>query len=289
MRRGKGRGEPSPVEAGVRVVRAPELGGMDVLHGVAGRPDFPRHLHETFAIGVIERGEVVNRSRGRSVRLGPGSVYAFDPGDVHDGRSVDGARVDQSVFYPTEAALDSLAAEAGLSGVARFGALVVHAPRAAAALSALRRRVAGPDTRLQREAAIAETFAALLVEHASMRPDGAGPGPEPRAVRRAREYLDAHLDENVSIATLADVADLSPGHLARAFRRSLGLPPHAWQIQRRVARAKTLLRRGDALADVALAVGFVDQSHLNLHFRRSVGVTAGRYAKGRFLPRRARG
>lgn len=272
----------------LRIVRVPELGGMDVLRAVGGRPDFPRHLHDTFTLGTIERGEVVNVCGGRRTRLGPGSVYAFDPGDVHDGRAVDGARVDQSAFYPGEAALDTLAADAGLRGEGRFRGLVVHAPRTAARLSGLRRCLTEPASRLEREAAVARAFAALLVEHGAARGTARPAGREPRAVARAREYLEAHLGEDVPIATLAAVADLSPGYLSRAFRRELGLPPHAWLIQRRVERAKALIRAGEPLADVALAVGFVDQSHLNLHFRRATGTTAGRYARGQVLPRRRR-
>ena len=272
--------------AAVRIIRVEELGGMDVLSAVGGRPDFPRHLHETFTLGTIERGAVVNVSGGRRTRLGPGSVYAFDPGDVHDGRAIDGARVDQSAFYPAETALDALAAEAGLRGEGRFRGLAVRAPRTAARLTALRRCLTGPAARLEREAAVADAFTALLVEHGRSRRTARPAGVEPGGVARAREYLEAHLCEDVSIATLAAVAGLSSGYLSRAFRRALGLPPHAWLIQRRVERARALIAAGEPLADVALAVGFVDQSHLNLHFRRTVGTTAGRYARGLFLPRR---
>lgn len=279
----------TPSREPTRVRTVPELGGMDVLHAAHGRRDFPRHLHETFTLGTIESGAVVNRSGGATVRLGPGSIYAFDPGEVHDGRSLDGASVAQSTFYPSENALTELAADAGLVGPPRFGALGVHAPRTTVALSALRRTLETSGIRLEREAAIARTFAAVLVEHALLRPGERRVGREPDGVRRAREYLEAHLVDDVSIGELADVAGLSPGYLSRAFRRATGLPPHAWLVQRRVERAKKMIRSGRALVDVAAAVGFVDQSHLNLHFKRAVGVTAGRYGEGRFLPRRAPG
>jgi AraC-like DNA-binding protein len=70
---------------------------------------------------------------------------------------------------------------------------------------------------------------------------------------------------------------LSPFHLLRVFRAAVGLPPHAYQIQLRVARAKELLRAGMPIAAVAVEVGFVDQSHLTRHFKRLVGVPPGRY------------
>ncbi len=84
---------------------------------------------------------------------------------------------------------------------------------------------------------------------------------------------------NVSLQELADLAELSTFHLSRAFRKAVGVPPHMYQIQVRIARAKTLLARGVSPASVAHAVGFYDQSHFGQHFKRLVGVTPGAYAR----------
>jgi AraC family transcriptional regulator len=100
----------------------------------------------------------------------------------------------------------------------------------------------------------------------------------PWQMRRALEYIEAHLDGDPSIAQLADECELSVGHFARAFRRSLGVPPHRWLIQRRVELAKKLLTHGKlSIADIALACGFVDQSHLSRVFAKHVGLTPGRW------------
>jgi len=60
-----------------------------------------------------------------------------------------------------------------------------------------------------------------------------------------------------------------------AFRSAFGLPPHAWQVQVRLARARTLIRAGIPIAAVAAATGFADQSHLTRIFKRSYGYTPG--------------
>jgi len=113
-------------------------------------------------------------------------------------------------------------------------------------------------------------------ERAAMRPRGGLPKPKLRA---ALEYIEAHLDSELTLDDLAAVAHLSPFHFARLFKSSTGLPPHQYVIARRVERAKQLMRGGDdlSLAQVAARAGFSDQGHFTRHFKRLVGVTPKRF------------
>ncbi|MEO0827068.1 MAG: AraC family transcriptional regulator [Cyanobacteria bacterium J06635_15] len=93
-------------------------------------------------------------------------------------------------------------------------------------------------------------------------------------LRQVIDYIDEHLDQDVSLADLAHVAELSPYHFARLFKQSKGIPPHQYHIRRRIERAKQLLLAGNlSIADVAQSVGFASQGHLTYHFKRVVGVT----------------
>ena len=93
-------------------------------------------------------------------------------------------------------------------------------------------------------------------------------------LRQVIEYVDAHLDQDLTLADLAAIAQLSPNYFTRLFKQSTRLTPHQYVIQQRVERAKRLLREGKlAIADIALEVGFAHQSHLNRHFKRWVGMT----------------
>ena len=103
-------------------------------------------------------------------------------------------------------------------------------------------------------------------------------GLPPRALRRVREYIEAHLEETISIDALAGIVGLSKYHFARAFKQSEGLTPHDYLLQCRVRRAQELLANTDLpLSEIALASGFSDQSHCARRFRERVGVTPSSY------------
>jgi AraC family transcriptional regulator len=103
-------------------------------------------------------------------------------------------------------------------------------------------------------------------------------GLSPERLQRVRDYVEAHLDEDLSLTVLADIACLSPYHFSRSFKQSIGVGPQRYVIQRRLERAKTLMRRTrEPLALIALEAGFGDQSHFTTIFRREMGVTPGRF------------
>lgn len=105
-------------------------------------------------------------------------------------------------------------------------------------------------------------------------------GLSPRAVKRVRDHVTAHLSERIDLATLASVAGVSVYHFAREFKHSTGVTPHAYLVARRVERAQDMLARTDlSLSEVACAVGFSDQSHLARHFRQVLGTTPGKFRR----------
>jgi AraC family transcriptional regulator len=97
-------------------------------------------------------------------------------------------------------------------------------------------------------------------------------------LQRVRDFVEAHLDDDLSLTALADIACLSPYHFSRSFKLATGVGPQRYVIQRRIERAKRLLcQTGLPLARIAQETGFTDQSHLAQMFRREVGVTPGRF------------
>lgn len=105
-------------------------------------------------------------------------------------------------------------------------------------------------------------------------------GLSPWQVRRTLDFMGAHLDSDPTIAELAQECGLSSGYFAHAFRQTMGLPPHQWLVGERIKRARKLLLHGRLdLADVAVARGFVDQSHFTRVFAKYEGCAPGRWRR----------
>jgi AraC-like DNA-binding protein len=98
------------------------------------------------------------------------------------------------------------------------------------------------------------------------------------ALRRVREFLRESLADDVTTAALAELTGMSRFHLCRAFARTYGLPPHAYQLQLRLAEAKRQLAAGRPPAEAAAAIGFADQSHLTKRFKGAFGITPGQFS-----------
>ena len=99
-------------------------------------------------------------------------------------------------------------------------------------------------------------------------------------LRQVVEFIHAHIDEPINLTQLAGLASLSPFHFHRAFKRSTGLTPGKYIFEVRIKRAEALLSESDLpLAQLALQVGFGDQSHFSAAFRRATSMTPGAFRR----------
>jgi AraC family transcriptional regulator len=101
-----------------------------------------------------------------------------------------------------------------------------------------------------------------------------------RQRRLVSDYLEQHLTEQVPLAKLVELTQLSPSHLSRAFTQSFGMPPHRFHTSRRIERAKSLLAEpGMSITDVALELGFSDASAFTVVFRKFTGRSPREYRR----------
>ena len=101
-------------------------------------------------------------------------------------------------------------------------------------------------------------------------------------MRRVIDYIEEHLDGDLSLEAMAAEVEISAIYLARAFKAAIGQSPHRYVLSRRVERAKELLRNTEMpVVDVALSAGFSSQSHLSYWFQRYVGVSPAAYRQHR--------
>jgi AraC family transcriptional regulator len=98
-------------------------------------------------------------------------------------------------------------------------------------------------------------------------------GLAPATLRRASDYMNDRLGDDISLSELAGICGLSAGHFAFAFKQSTGVSPHAWLRRQRIDAAKAMLRRGDLpLSSIAVSIGFASQSAFAVAFRKETGM-----------------
>jgi AraC family transcriptional regulator len=92
--------------------------------------------------------------------------------------------------------------------------------------------------------------------------------------KQLKDYIEAHLAEDLAIATLAALIPMSQFHFARAFKAATGEPPHRYIMRQRIERAKMLLSVTRlSVAEVSYQTGFSNQSHFTVQFRKAIGMT----------------
>lgn len=96
-------------------------------------------------------------------------------------------------------------------------------------------------------------------------------------VRSSIQHMALNYSEPVTLGDLSRMTKLSAYQIIRAFRRELGITPHAWLIRHRVRMGTNLLKEGESIATVASEVGFADQTHFTRHFKRVHGNTPARF------------
>ena len=105
-------------------------------------------------------------------------------------------------------------------------------------------------------------------------------GLAPAQFRRVVDYMNTHLQEELGLFELAEAAGLSLHHFGEAFKIATGMSPHRYVIEKRVDRARELLRDPRlSIAEIATVVGFASQSHLTVNFRRLTGLTPARFRR----------
>ena len=244
---------------------------------------FARHSHDRFGIGVVVAGGQRSASGRGPVEARATDVITVNPGEVHDGSPLDERGRAWRMLYFTPSLVTATLAECAHAPlreveltrpVLNDPALSMYFSRLFA-VAACEMNTAWSADNLACEEALLALFAHVGGRYAT----SAAPARERNGpVARARRRID---DDPASPSTLSDLAaeaGMSRFQLLRSFAHEVGLPPHAYRMQRRVALARQLIAHGAPLVDTAVSAGFSDQSHMTRAFVRLLGVTPAGYA-----------
>ena len=273
----------SPRES-TRYFRLDGLSGVEALHASFVTHEYRPHSHPTWTVAMMERGAAAFALDDTDQRARHGELFVLEPESVHTGVPAVPGGWAYKVLYLDPALVGAWAEEDAVPQAARW--VVFRDPALRSALAAAHQALAGEPPGLGVDGAVVAAVDALR-PHLRPGPPAARTRPEHAAVRRARRYLEERWAAPVTLADLAAHAGLSRFELARTFRAQVGLPPHAVQLDLRIARARAQLAAGEPPAAVAATCGFCDQAHLTRVFKRAVGVTPARYARSSKTGRRA--
>jgi AraC-like DNA-binding protein len=264
----------------IKYWRIPALPHLELLRATYVEQQFARHIHEGYAVGVIERGALAFSYRGAHVMAPAGSINLVVPGEAHDGHAATGVGWTYRMFYLGSDLMERAAAEVdgGRKTLPFFSSGVIDDNDMARRIAALHRRLERPElSQLEQETLLTTLLTEFVLRHAKGCFSERRRTPENQAVKKARDYIEAYSNQQLSLVNLAALCGLSPYYLIRVFTRSIGVPPHVYQKQVRIRRAKRLLDGDCSVAAAALETGFADQSHFTRQFKQITGLTPGQY------------
>ncbi|UED86454.1 AraC family transcriptional regulator [Streptomyces profundus] len=248
-------------------------GVVEVFHARFTEHAYPMHVHDVWTLLIVDDG-AVRYDLNRRERGTPHDTVSLLPPQVpHNGSAATARGFRKRVVY-----LDLDQLDEGFIGPAADAPDLVDPP--------LRRRVDQLHAALGRRGDELEAESRLALIGERLR-GHLRPRVEPERDQRSRgvahelrELLDARTLTGVRLAEAATLTHAHPTHLVRAFTAAFGIAPHQYLVARRIDHARRLLLAGQPPAEVAVASGFYDQSHLTRHFTRHLGVPPGRYARG---------
>lgn len=233
---------------------------------------FEPHRHDTYAIGITTAGVQTFRYRGSRRVCLPGQLHVLHPDELHDGAAGTDEGFGYRILYiPPDLVRDALGG-AELPFVADPVQEPIPATRRIASLLIDIDEPINELTSAEIAAAVADSLVSLSgkARHRQARIDLT-------AVQLVREYLTVHACEPTPASTLEQVAGIDRFTIARHFRWAFGTSPDRYRTLRRLAVARAAIEGGRSLARTAAEAGFADQSHMTRQFKRTYGLTPGRW------------
>jgi AraC-like DNA-binding protein len=241
-----------------------------------------RVYHDTYTVCTGLGGAPVEWTyRQKTYRHGPGGQMLMEPGEIHANLAIT-PQISFRVLLIEPSVVLRAAEELGMTAALphlKVAQLSSH-PELFPAFAELHRSVERPATVLERQSRLADCLRLLLANCSESSPISRSSSFGHPAVRRARAFIEEHAAEKITLDdVVAAAGNISRYHLAHAFAADIGVPPHAYQIQVRLARARRLLSLGIPTEQVAFDLGFADQSHFTRHFQSVLGATPAAFAR----------
>jgi len=240
------------------------------------------HWHDSYLVGITLSGTQEFHCRRERHRSTPGDAFLLEPGEIHDGDAPVAGGFTYLTFYLDEVWLSStlrgLYESVPCSYSLHFSRTMAREPQLASAIARTFHALHSEEMRIVQQSTM-DDLLGQLTRHSQWRKRLPSHLQSAAVAHRARDYLHAHMGDNIGLSDLARETGTDRFTLTRCFKREFHLSPHAWLIQLRLANARSMLARGEQPASVAAALGFADQSHLGRWFQRAYRLSPAHYRK----------
>lgn len=238
---------------------------------------FSRHFHDVFGVGFIQDGGHQSSSGRGQVEAFAGNIITVNPGEVHCGAPIGNeSRKWRMLYFEPEYLMSCLNLNREAFAQVEFHNPVLNSRKLALKfqhLFDLSTHQSTRDKSMIWQETLLETFMPIIRSKTEETPT--------RAIKKAAELLNDELTKDHSLLEISNQVQLSQFQLIRGFRRTFGITPHAYLIQRRLNRARQLIVEGVSLSNAAYDSGFFDQSHMSRHFKAAYGMTPGAFISKR--------
>ena len=263
----------------IRFYALPEIHDIRLVHGNNVTHRFPRHIHQSVVFGIIVRGQRSMEIRGETFIVSSGECFVLNAGEPHV--------CDMSPEYAHEYWALSVKPDVlrfiaenmpgAQEGDPYFLQTIIQDQKLFRLMQEFAVEVQYGGEPLAQESLFLEIVTYCLTRYARLNPVEQEDIPYRHTIQAARDYLEQHFEQHISLEELARIAHASPFYLNRIFRQEVGIPPYEYLVHVRIKHAQQLLEEGKTIAEAAYLTGFSDQSHLTRFFKRHVGISPGEY------------
>jgi AraC-like DNA-binding protein len=256
------------------------LAPVTLMHAHFVEHSFEKHSHETFSICLTSSGVQSFRCRGEELSSVRGKIVAFNPDEAHDGHRGSEEAFEYAMLYIEPSFIYDLLRETGhREGKCHIARPLIDDPASWLALHRAIDALQQPNENLYADVLLNGALLQFFGHHGDFSSRHARKVRNAPWIYRARDYIEEHYAENITVDDLAHIVQVSRVHVTRSFVAIYGVSPHVYLNSVRVNKATKLLLAGRSAADVAAETGFADQSHFTKRFKGCIGLPPAIWAK----------
>lgn len=268
--------DPSFPDLHIKYSAHPSQAGFSINTTAYSNFHFPKHFHNHYTIVFIEEGVNQGFTEQKKYSLGKNNLLIINPGELHAGHSFEGQYLQFKSLRLEKSFLQQLiqGMEYHITGDIWFKntpildeSLIL---KTKSLINGVEKKVSSP----QLEVLQADLLYTLIMKYSNQGSRAHDPKSTcNRSLEKARDFIQQNYQEEFSLQDIARHCHLSPYYLIRQFKKSYGLSPFQYLRNYRVEKAKELFQSNFSITEIALEVGFFDQSHFLRNFKKTEGVS----------------